>query len=296
MKNKKEALGGVIIIVLLILVLVTYLTFYNYRKENKKEIPLDDNSKATIYIFKDNSILKVEDYSKVANTNEVVGKYDCKNDDCDIYENNLINPIYDNKYIILKENNEIFIYNYVKDKKVSKNYSNIIDRKDNYLLVEKDYKYGLIDIEGKQYIDTIYDEIDVNVYNNLTKVKIDNLYGIFNIKENKKIIDTKYNKINISDTKYYSVYKDNLWYIIDSNDNIVTNGYEYTFAFNKGYIAKIENNIKILKYNTEEEFLNEEVIEVNSEYEITRKSSIITINTSDKTYEYDINRNNLIIK
>lgn len=295
MENKKEVLGGLIIIVLLILVLVTYLAFYNYRKENKKDISLKDSSTATIYIYKDNSILKVDHYDKSINNDEVVGKYDCKNNDCDIYENKLINPIYDSKYIIIKENNEIFIYNYIEKTKVSNNYSNIINRKDNYLLVEKNNKYGLIDIEGDQYIDTIYDEIDVEVYNNLTKVKLDNLYGIYNIKENKEVITTKYEKINITDNKYYSVYMNNLWYVIDNNDNLVTNGYTYTFAFNKGYIAKIDNELHILKYNTNEK-LSEETISVNEKFNITRNNGIIIINTDNQTFEYDINRNNLTLK
>lgn len=295
MENKKEVLGGLIIIVLLILVLVTYLAFYNYRKENKKDISLKDSSTATIYIYKDNSILKVDHYDKSINNDEVVGKYDCKNNDCDIYENKLINPIYDSKYIIIKENNEIFIYNYIEKTKVSNNYSNIINRKDNYLLVEKNNKYGLIDIEGDQYIDTIYDEIDVEVYNNLTKVKLDNLYGIYNIKENKEVITTKYEKINITDNKYYSVYMNNLWYVIDSNNNLVTNGYTYTFAFNKGYIAKIDNELHILKYNTNEK-LSEETISVNEKFNITRNNGIIIINTDNQTFEYDINRNNLTLK
>ena len=295
MENKKEVLGGLIIIVLLILVLVTYLAFYNYRKENKKDISLKDSSTATIYIYKDNSILKVDHYDKSINNDEVVGKYDCKNNDCDIYENKLINPIYDSKYIIIKENNEIFIYNYIEKTKVSNNYSNIINRKDNYLLVEKNNKYGLIDIEGDQYIDTIYDEIDVEVYNNLTKVKLDNLYGIYNIKENKEVITTKYEKINITDNKYYSVYMNNLWYVIDNNDNLVTNGYTYTFAFNKGYIAKIDNELHILKYNTNEK-LSEKTISVNEKFNITRNNGIVIINTDNQTFEYDINRNNLTLK
>ena len=67
MKNKKEALGGVIIIVLLILVLVTYLTFYNYRKENKKEIPLDDNSKAINITCEDNGSNLASEYWTIRN-------------------------------------------------------------------------------------------------------------------------------------------------------------------------------------------------------------------------------------
>lgn len=296
MKNKKEALGGLIIIVLLILVLVTYLTFYNYRKENKKEIPLNDNSTATIYIYNDNSILKVEDLSKVTDTKNVVGEYNCKYDDCDILETNLINPIYDNKYIILKENSEVFIYNFTTEKIVSDKYSNLINRKNNHLLVEKNNKYGLIDIEGEKLIDTIYDEIDLDMYNNITKVKLNNLYGVYDVKEMKEIIKPKYENINISDSKYYSVKKDDGWYVIDNNDTLITNGYTYTFAFNKGFIAQIENNLHILKYTNEEELLYEEVIPIEDNFEVSRNSSIITININEKKYEYDINRNSLINK
>ena len=36
MKDKKDLLGGVIIVSLLLLVLVTYMTFYNYNKQEEK--------------------------------------------------------------------------------------------------------------------------------------------------------------------------------------------------------------------------------------------------------------------
>ena len=71
-----------------------------------------------------------------------------------------------------------------------------------------------------------------------------------------------YEDLDITDINYYKVYKDNLWYVIDKNNNVITNGYSYIYPFNKGFIALIDNKLEILKYSLNEELLNDTIIEV----------------------------------
>lgn len=296
---KKETIGGIIIISLLLLVLITYMMFYMNNK-NKHKTNTDkfiDKSSNLIYVMDDNTFIKVDKTNSEIDTKNAIGKYNCKLDDCNIYENTIFNPIYDNKFIVLKESNKVFIYDYRLNIITSEYYDEIIDKKDNYFIVKSNGHTCLIDIEGNNLIPCNYDEVVINnKYNNLVKVKLNDKYGIYDIKNNLLLIDTLYEDLDITDINYYKVYKDNLWYVIDKNNNIITNGYSYIYPFNKGFIALIDNKLKILKYSLNEELLNDTIIEVqDNNYKISLNNSILTIET-DKVYEYEVNRNILIVK
>lgn len=307
MKNKKDLLGGVIIIVLLLLVLVTYMSFYNYNKQQEKieeENKLKDNSLMMIYIYDDYTVSKVENKDNIDSTKTILGSYNCKSNDCDILNSNEYQNPYDNKYVILKENEELFIYDFTLNKIVSNKYDDIIYKLNDYYIVKDNNKYGIISKSGVELVVTSYDEILYNdIYDSYIKVKNNNLYGVIDLDNGNTIIDTKYNDIKINDSKYYSILKDNLWYVIDKEENVITNGYKDIFAFNKGFIALIDNNLQILKYNKDvNEPLNENIITIYKEdgYKISRNGSTISIeiNNEDSVvkYEYNINRNNLISK
>ena len=296
---KKETIGGIIIISLLLLVLITYMMFYMNNK-NKHKTNTDkfiDKSSNLIYVMDDNTFIKVDKINNEIDTKKVIGKYNCKLDDCDIYENTIFNPIYDNKFIVLKENNKVFIYDYRLNIITSEYYDEIIDKKDNYFIVKSNNHTCLIDIEGNNLIPCDYDEVIINSkYNNLVKVKLNDKYGIYDIKNNLLLIDTLYEDLDITDINYYKVYKDNLWYVIDKNNNVITNGYSYIYPFNKGFVALIDNKLEILKYSLNEELLNDTIIEVHdNNYKISLNNSILTIET-DKVYEYEVNRNILKVK
>lgn len=296
---KKETIGGIIIISLLLLVLITYMMFYINNK-NKHKTNTDkfiDKSSNLIYVMDDNTFIKVDKINNEIDTKKVIGKYNCKLDDCDIYENTIFNPIYDNKFIVLKENNKVFIYDYRLNIITSEYYDEIIDKKDNYFIVKSNNHTCLIDIEGNNLIPCDYDEVIINSkYNNLVKVKLNDKYGIYDIKNNLLLIDTLYEDLDITDINYYKVYKDNLWYVIDKNNNVITNGYSYIYPFNKGFVALIDNKLEILKYSLNEELLNDTIIEVqDNNYKILLNNSILTIET-DKVYEYEVNRNILKVK
>ena len=308
MKNKKDLLGGLIIVVLLLLVLVTYMSFYNLRKEEDRineENKLKDNSLAMINIYDDYSTFKIANKDNVDNSKSILGTYNCKNDDCSVYVNESLESIYDNKYLIVKENDKVFIYDFLLNKVVSDYYDEVVyNLNNNYLVVKRINKYGVISRAGLSIVDTLYDEINYDaVYDSYIKVKNNNLYGVLDLDNGNIIIDLKYKDLNITDSKYYSIFKDDLWYVIDENENILTNGYKYVFSFNKGFIALKDNNLEILKYNKEiEELLNDRVIPIYEEngYEIIRNGNVIDININTSSdiikYQYNINRNNLINK
>ena len=294
MKNKKDLLGGVIIIVMLILVLVTYLSFYNYEKDNKEEEIMTDTSLKAISIYDDYRALKIEDNTLIDKV--VISSYDCKKDDCEVYSNSSFESIYDEKFILIKENNKVFVYDFIANEVISDDYDDIINVFNDYFIVKNNNKLGLISKSGISIIKPVYDKLELDsIYDSYLKVKNNNLYGVVDLDNGELLIDTKYKDINITDAKYYSVLKDKLWYVIDKEDNILTKGYEYVYPFSKGYIAKIDNNLQCLKYNNEE--LNSTIIPVDGEFNIVKNNNIINIEVNNELkYEYNISRNSLINK
>lgn len=300
MKSKKDLLGGLIIIVLLILVLVTYMSFYNYKNKLDNK-PIKDNSLNSINIYGDFSFEKIEDKNSIDTDKIVIGTYNCKNDDCEVYTNTFDN-IYDNKYVLIKENNKVFVYDFTTSEIVSNLYDDINSKLNDYFIVKTNKKYGIIVKSGLELVKCNYDEIlSDNSYNSYIKVKNNNLYGVLDLDNGQIVVDTKYDDVFITDSKYFSILKDGLWYVIDSNENIVTSGYSYIFAFSKGFIALDNNSLQFLKYNKEnKEYLNTNSILVSSknDYKIERNNNIITIDiaSSNLKYEYNISRNNLLNK
>ena len=287
MKKLREILGGVIIGTLLILILVVYLICYNLNKDKEIVNKDKDDTKAYIYIMNDNTIKKSEINSDNLYKDKYKGKYLCKSIECDIFENDIINPIYDDKYIIVKDSDKVFIYDFVNNIK-SNGYDNIVNKINEYLIVQENNKEGLIDINGKEVIPCSYDKIDY-IYNNLVRVLDNDKYGIYNLNTNKLLIDTKYSYIEISDINYFTVKKEDKYYVIDKYDEVVTDKYSYIFAFNKGYIVQEDNTLKIYNY-VDNTLLNDTVIDIEGEFKIERNGNKIVITTS-KEYVYDINRN-----
>lgn len=302
MKNKKDLLGGVIIISLLLLVLVTYMTFYNYNKDEEKlkeESKLKDNSLAMINIYDDYTTSKIMNKENISNDKVLIGSYNCKSDDCEILEKD----IFDKKFIVLRENNQVFIYDFTIGKIMSNYYDDISSEiNDKYYITIENEKYGVISKTGVEIVGHNYDEIfNDSVYDSYIKVKNGKLNGIVDLDNGSIVIDTKYEDIKVSDSKYFSILKDGLWYVIDNEENILTNGYEDVFAFSKGFIALIDNNLNFFKYNKEEnDVLISDIIPVYDGYEIEREGSTIGINVRNQDvvikYEYIINRNRLINK
>ena len=306
MKNEKDLLGGIIIIALLLLVLVTYMSFYNLKKDEEKILnieDIEDNSLSFINIYDDYSTLKVEDKDSMEDVEgkDVIRTYNCKSDDCMVYTSDLFDNVYDDKFMVLKEKNGIFIYDFVLDKVVSNLYDEIADVLEDYYIVKTNFKYGIISKSGVEVVNVNYDEVNIlERYNSFIKVKNNGLYGVVDLDNGNVVIDTKYKDIKINDSKYFSILKDGLWYVMDNEENILTNGYEYVFGFNKGFIALIDNSLQILKYNKDiDEKLNDNVINIYEKdgFEIKRNSSYISIDVNNGNekinYQYNISRNDL---
>ena len=167
----------------------------------------------------------------------------------------------------------------------------------NTLIVEKDEKYGLIDLSGKQLLETSYDSIEIlsEVENSLLITK-DGKVGLCDYKGN-VIIDTKYKQIKSigKDYKngYITVNDANLYGIIDFNKSVIfDNQYldiKQIYSSNK-YAVKIDENYRIVDRNgkliLEESF--EDIKDINDENIVFGKNGkygITTISLEKKVEE-----------
>lgn len=299
-KLKKEFIGGVIVVVLLILVLVTYVMCYDYKRSNGDNLYIIDRSLSYINIYDDYSTDKVTEKDSVVGDKNILGSYNCKNDDCVIYSGRLFDSIFNDKYVFIKENKKVFIYDFLTKKIVSKLYDDVFAKLGNgNYIVKNNGKFGVVNDNGLEITKPIYDEILYDS-SSLDKVKIlkDNLYGILDVSNGLVIIEPNYSNVNMDSTSHYSVLINDLWYVIDSENNILTEGYVYTFAFNKGFIGLKDNNLHIFNYNeVDNGLLNEALISIGlngiENFYIERDNNMIYINenNSGDKYEYDIKRN-----
>ncbi|MEE3342950.1 MAG: hypothetical protein VZS44_02550 [Bacilli bacterium] len=123
--------------------------------------------------------------------------YDCWYSKCPKYKK----IIYDD-YVLLEEDKKSFVlFNYKSGTTISSNYSEYIFINNEYIIVKKGKKYGVIDINDNVTVSVNYDEIgyiDKNIlkgYNTSNILaKKNKKYGIISFKDGKIIEDFTYNE------------------------------------------------------------------------------------------------------
>jgi hypothetical protein len=175
------------------------------------------------------------------------------------------------------KDNDLYIYNLDNTGMiVLKNASMIGDKFDNhiyyvndkdYIIIKKDNKYGVTNLEGKEIISNKYDDM-YSLGKGDFIVKKDNKFGIINNKE-EIIIPTKYkiikwfkeglligdNKLSIYDTKYNKI----------SNNDIETNITDYNIREDHSLYMYKDGDIYIVLNNYKED-LNDYVYDSHKMY------------------------------
>lgn len=198
---------------------------------------------------------------------------------------NIIDPSYAEMIIIPNSKNDIFLCTYdvdyqtgeyktkalnSKNEEIFTNYDKIeaisnVDKnnnmwyEENILKVEKDGKFGLINLTGKELTSIDYEEISpIQGIKNALKVKKNGKYGIIN-DEGKEILKTQYadiDNIGKDDKSGFIVKSDNGKYgVVDYSENVVIepiyDGMEKVYG-NDYYVAqKANKQILVQKGGTE---------------------------------------------
>ena len=187
---------------------------------------------------------------------------------------NIIDPSYAEMIIIPNSKNDIFLCTYdvdyqtgeyktkalnSKNEEIFTNYDKIeaisnVDKnnnmwyEENILKVEKDGKFGLINLTGKELTSIDYEEISpIQGIKNALKVKKNGKYGIIN-DEGKEILKTQYadiDNIGKDDKSGFIIKSDNGKYgVVDYSENVVIepiyDGMEKVYG-NDYYVAKKAN-------------------------------------------------------
>ena len=180
------------IFLFLIVVLIMVIDY----KINYEYLPISNKK---LYIYNcDNELCttEVEDKNK-----EIYSVYDCWYEACPKYKSNV-----NDDHVLLEKNNIIILYNYKIGEEISRDYNSYLFIDNEHIIVEKDKKYGIIDIKNKVIVDLEYDQIGyyedelLKGYNtsNIIATK-NNKLGIISYKDGSIVENFNYTEDNINE-------------------------------------------------------------------------------------------------
>lgn len=232
----KKKLTIILTIIILVIIGISAYFIVQNNKEKNKEYQIEEIAKYNYFVYQE------EGKFGVLNTE---GKPIIQAKYTDVKIPNPSKPVFvcytENNTQVLNETGEQILTQYQNiDVLKLKNVSSDLIYEKQILKYEKEGKYGLINIEGKQITKPIYEEIDTLQYKEgEILVKKDGKYGVINQK-GAILIDTKYDKITAdayynADTRYrYDGY-------------IVANKTEQGYRY--GYISYHGNTYLETNYN-----------------------------------------------
>lgn len=162
----------------------------------------------------------------------------------------------------LNSKNEEIFTNYTKIEAIPNNdESNNLWYENNILKVEKDGKYGLIDLTGKELTAFEYEEItSIKGIKNALKVKKDGKYGVID-DQGKELVKTQYNEItNLGkDNKsgFIVQAENNKYGVVDYSENLIlnTNYDEISNVYGNNFYVVKKGTKQILVKKGDEEVL-----------------------------------------
>lgn len=157
-------------LVIILIAVMNYKIYFQYQTKNK------------IYFYDCNGTLCV---TEVEDDNHLLySKYECGYDDCPIFKSEI-----NDTYVILNNQTNNILFNYRTGDTVSSNYEDYKLLNNNYIIVTKNQKQGIIDLNNKITVSLEYEQLGyiqdeyLMGYNiNYIIAKKNNKYGIVSIK------------------------------------------------------------------------------------------------------------------
>lgn len=273
--NLKKVFATIIAIIVIIMVVTSVVNLF---KKNKK---IDDEMVITTKYF---SVLKDGKYGVIDGNGKVIIKPTY--DEMIIIPNNT-KPVFictynvdytsgEYKTKVLNENNKEIMNNYENIFPIENSSNNQVWYEDNVLKFEKDGKFGLVNLSGKEILPAEYNNIYAlsGVSKNIV-VEKDNLKGIVNSHLGKLVIECNYNDIttlskDISDNGYI-VNKDGKFGVFSGTGKEIL-GCNYqeirNVTGNDMYVVKDESGLKIIdnSLNIVKDSGFDDVSEINGEF------------------------------
>lgn len=157
-------------LIVILIMIIDYKIHYQYLIKNK------------LYFYECTGALCVTEVED--NDHLLYSTYDCNYETCPTYKKEL-----DDTYALLEENSNNLLYNYRTGEIISKEYDDYQFINNQNVIVTRNNKKGIINLENKLLVETIYDELGydqngyLSGYNlNLIIAKKNDNYGIISYK------------------------------------------------------------------------------------------------------------------
>ena len=267
---------GVFYTIIILLIVFLPLTIFGYIN-NKK---IENNSEKKLY---HNGYLWFYD------NEELLGKYECSTKSCSLAKSTIPDKEYKIKYYTEGTNEDIDIIN------------------NKYVFINDGTEIIFYDIHTDSVL-TKYKSINTynsNLNNNEYILEnIDGLWGVLSFTNDiASIIPFEYDFIGLSkdlndsdfiNTDYYLVKKDNEWYVIDKENNIVTNKYYniYEYKILDNFIGVVSDN-KLDIYDLDGNITNS--FDIDTNYKtldiLVENNNIKVIIDDEEKYNIEITNN-----
>lgn len=157
-------------LIIILVMIIDYKVHYQYLSKNK------------LYFYECSGILCVTEVEN--NAHLLYSTYDCSYDTCPTYKKEL-----DDTYVLLEENNNCLLYNYRTGEMISKDYDDYQFLNNQNIIVTRNQKQGIINLNNQLLVETIYEELGYEQndylagYNlNFIIAKQNDKYGIISYK------------------------------------------------------------------------------------------------------------------
>ena len=176
-----------LVLIVILIMVMDYKINYQYSKPSEK-----------LYFYDCDGSLCTSNTKKEGE--DIYSSYDCWYSSCPSYKK----IIYDDYALLEESKNKYILYNYKTGDTISANYKNYEFINNDYIIVKRGNKYGVIDIEDNVTVSVSYDSIGyhenkiLSGYNtNSIIAKKGNKYGIISYKDGKVIEKFSYDEDEI---------------------------------------------------------------------------------------------------
>lgn len=283
---KKRYIVGIVIAVIIILVVLSFVAYYFIQK-NAREYEIAKVENYQYFVLKENNLSGVIDRSGNILIEPTYEEIRIPNPEKAIFVCYAAN---DSK--VLNQNNEELFSEYELVEPIRlKNVESDLMYEKSVLKYYQNGKYGLIDFEGKQITEPIYDSIDSLPYKEgELLVEQDGKIGVINIKGN-LMVDISYGSIEVD-----GYYKDeNKYKYAGYITSVTTNeGYRYGYVNYKGQKVLENEYNEISRINDIDDDENVYLISAkNGQYGVLKNKDQI-LNNEYQSIRYD-GTNNLFV-
>ena len=279
----------IVTVIILILAAIISAIIYHIVIENGKKYEIEKVKEYNYFILKQNDLYGVINQNGNIIINPQFNEIKIPNPERGVF----VCYQGDNTQILDEDNKEILTqYNQVQPIRLRNVASDLMYEK-SVMKYEKDGKYGLISLEGKELTKAIYDEIDSLPYKEgELLVKKNEKYGVINIKGN-KLVEVQYDTIIVD--QYYTDANGYQYagYIVSVKTQ---EGYRYGYLDDKGkQILKEEYN-ELSRVTEIQDNKNRYVIAArNGKYGVTRNEKTIIANEY-QSIRYDASNGIFVIE